>query len=241
MHYNYRNKFLVVIDCDVYVYKYEKCNFDQPFLSFQAKKVFIGQPKVCEMTQFSEAEVKEEFFGYTFLLRCENNENVYVSGLENFKFKTDHKIIDYVSLMGNNMIPYTFAVGEKYTNFLSSHYKFIQNEKIEDGTLLNASINSLDPYDYHVEKSGEEVFKKLEHTQIHTCWPGFGEHEENEDDEENENLIETSFNNGDNELVKIFNQKCVICLERDGDYASRQCGHRCIREQVIKIKLILIY
>ena len=192
------------------------------------------------MTQFSEAEVKGEFIGNTFLLRCENNENEYVSGLENFKFKTDHKIIDYESPMGNNMIPYTFAVGEKYTYFLSSHYKFIQNEKMEDGTLLNASNNSLDPYDYQVEKCGEGVLKKLEHTQIHTCWPGFGEHEQNEDDEGNEDLIETIFNNGNNEVVKIFNQKCVICLKRDGDYACRQGGHQCIYEQVIRIKVILI-
>ena len=32
------------------------------------------------------------------------------------------------------MIPYTFAVGENYTYFLSSHYKFIENDKIEEGT-----------------------------------------------------------------------------------------------------------
>ena len=32
-------------------------------------------------------------------------------------------------------------------------------------------------------------------------------------------------------MVKIFNQKCVICLERDSDYAFRQCGRQCICEQ----------
>ena len=80
------------------------------------------------------------------------------------------------------MISYTFAVGENYTSFLSSHYKFIENDKIEEGTSLNAKNNSLDPYEYHVEKCGKDAFKKLEHTQIHTCWLGFGEDEENEDD-----------------------------------------------------------
>ena len=45
MQYNYRNKYLFVMDGDVYVYKNEKCNFDKPFLSFQAKKIFIGQSK----------------------------------------------------------------------------------------------------------------------------------------------------------------------------------------------------
>ena len=132
------------------------------------------------------------------------------------------------------MIPYTFAVGEKYTYFLSSHYKFIENDRIEQGTLLNATNKSLNPYDYHVEKCCKNAFKKLEHTQRHTFRPGFEEHEENEDDypveedEENEDLIETNFYNGNNEVVKIFSQKCVICLERDSDYAFRQCGHQCI-------------
>ena len=82
----------------------------------------------------------------------------------------------------------------------------------------------------------------MEHIQIHTCWPDFGEHEENEDDylveedEENEHLIETNYRNGNNEVVKIFSQKCVICLERNSIYAFRQCGHQCICEQCYQNK-----
>ena len=41
--------------------------------------------------------------------------------------------------MGNNMVPYTFAIGEKYTYFMSTDYKFIENNKIEEGALLNAT------------------------------------------------------------------------------------------------------
>ena len=115
IQYNYRSKYLVVIDGDVYVYKYEKCKFDQPILSFKQRHFFIGKSKVCPMTQFSEANDSSSFDRNTLLLECENNEYVDISGLEIFKFKTDDKIIDYISLIGNNMIPYTFAVGEKYT------------------------------------------------------------------------------------------------------------------------------
>ena len=114
IQYIYWSKYLVVIDCDVYVYKYEKCNVDQPFLSFKSKRIFIGKSKVCPMTQFSGASDSSSFDGNTFLLECENNEYVYTSGLEIFKFKTDDKIMGYISLIGNNMIPYTFAVGENY-------------------------------------------------------------------------------------------------------------------------------
>ena len=132
--------------------------------------------------------------------------------------------------MGNNMIPYAIIIGEKYTYFLYNRYK------IQERTLLNTIDGLLDPYDYHVEKCGIVAFKKLEHTQIHTCWLGFGEDIEDEDDdlveedEENEDLIETIYTNGSNEMVKIFNQKNVICFERDSLYAFRHCGHQCICE-----------
>ena len=110
---------------------------------------------------------------------------------------------------------------------LYNRYKFIENNKIEERTLLNATNNSLDPFDYHVEKCGVDSFKKLECSLIHTFWPGHGEDIENEDDisdveyefEEDGDLIETQYLDGNNEVVKFFNQKCVICLERDSDYA----------------------
>ena len=51
----------------------------------------------------------------------------------------------------------------------------------------------------------------------------------NINEEENE-IFENIFYNGTNELVKIFNQKCVICIENDSIYAFRQCGHLCLCE-----------
>ena len=242
IQYKYQSNYLVIIDGNVNVYKYEKCKFDQPILSFEPKHIFFGKSKVCAMTEMSGAGDEIDFGGNTLLLESEDNEYVYISGLETSKFKTDDKIIDYISLIGNNMIPYTFAVGEKYTYFLSSHYKFIENDNIEEGTFLKATKNCLDPYDYHVEKCGKDAFKKLEHIQIHTCWPGFGEHEENEDDylvEEDagkEDLIVTNYCYEKKEVVKKFSQKCVICLERDSIYAFRQCGHQCICEQCYQNK-----
>ena len=102
----------------------------------------------------------------------------------------------------------------------------------------------MDPFDYHVEKCGVDSFRKLERSLIHTDWPGAGEDMENgadnvvEEDEveEDENLIETPYLNGNNEVVKFFNQKCVICLERDSVYAFRQCGQQCICERCYQNK-----
>ena len=73
-------------------------------------------------------------------------------------------------------------MGEKFTYFLYDRYKFIENGKIEEGTLLNATNENLDPYVYLVDKCGLDSFKKSEHSLIHTCWPGHGEDIENEDD-----------------------------------------------------------
>ena len=98
----------------------------------------------------------------------------------------------------------------------------------------------MDPYDYHIEKC-ENSFRKLEYSLIHTCWPGHGEDIEDEDDDlveegedniqEDVNIHELEYTDGSNKIVKVFNQKCVICLERDSGYIFKQCGHQCICEQ----------
>ena len=52
----------------------------------------------------------EGCFGETIQMRFEY---VIVSGFEFIKFSTDDGIIDFISLIGNNMIPTAIAVGEK--------------------------------------------------------------------------------------------------------------------------------
>ena len=198
------------------------------------------------MTAFSGANDGSNFDGNTILLECGDKEDyVYFSGLEFSKIKTDDKIIDYISLMGKNMCPYATMVREKNTYFISYLYKIVENAKIEEGTLLNAANNNLDPFVYHHAKCGKDSFKKLERNKIHSCWSHDVEDEivdlvvEDEDDvlvEEDEDLIETNFCNGNNEVDKSFNQKCVICIERDSVYAFRQCGHQCICEQFYQNK-----
>ena len=54
--------------------------------------------------------------------------------------------------------------------------------------------------------------------------------------EEDEDLIEIFQFNGTKKKAKHFTQKCVICYERDGDYAFNECGHYCICEQIYQNK-----
>ena len=125
-----------------------------------------------------------------------------------------------------------------FTYFISTQYKLIENHKIEEGTLLNVTNDSLHPFHYHFGKCGVDSFKKLEHTRIHTCWPRDDDEEDTEgevgvlvEEDEDEVLVETNYCNGNNEVVKFFDQKCVVCYERDSVYAFRQSSHQCICEQ----------
>ena len=96
IQHNYQSKYLVVINenTHVSVYKYERCKFDQPFLSFQEKIIFIGKSKICAMTEFSGALDNTDLDGNPILLECEDSKYVYISGLEIFEFRTNDKIID---------------------------------------------------------------------------------------------------------------------------------------------------
>ena len=84
------------------------------------------------MTKFSGAADKNGFDGNTHLLECDDSKYIYISGLEIIEVRNDDKNLDYISLMGNNMIPYAIILGEKYTSFIYHRYKFIENNKIEE-------------------------------------------------------------------------------------------------------------
>ena len=125
------------------------------------KHIFIGKSKDCEMTEFSVAVNNDsDFEGNTNLLEVECRKYNHISGLEITEFETTDKVIDCKSLMSNNMVPYTIIVREKITCFFYNLYKFFENNKIEAGTLLNATNTTLDPYDYHGEKCGLDSREK---------------------------------------------------------------------------------
>ena len=150
--------------------------------------------------------------------------------------------------MCNNVIPYTFAVGEKYTYFISTHYKFIENDKIQEGTLLNSLNDSLDPYDYHLSKNGLRCLKKLlECNRIHSSWLGiecgFMEEivEDEEDVEECDNIQELEYTDGSNNVVKIFSLNVLYALNGIVIIYLNSVVTSVFVRNVIKIKVTLIY
>ena len=121
--------------------------------------------------------------------------------------------------------------------------------KIEEGTSLNSTNNSLDPFDYHLAKRGDGAFKTMESNQIHSF---FGNEEADEADdeedirgaqrelddwvEEQRNFDKPAYCDGSNEVVKIFNQKYFSFFENPSVYAFRHCGNQCICEKCYENK-----
>ena len=89
--------------------------------------IFIGTSCLCRMTEKSGARHSSDFDGNTILVGSDDigyNEYVFVSGFEIIKLTTEDKLIDFISVMGNKMIPTAIALGEKKTN---SSYLTITN------------------------------------------------------------------------------------------------------------------
>ena len=133
---------------------------------------FLGKGDVTNMLIKLGSLDKSVISGNTILLKEEeNNKNryVYVGANKIYSFITNDHILEYISNMGDNTIPYAVAIGEENIYFLSPHCKCIKRAKIKDDELLKTDGNSIDPFDYHLEKHSPDRFENLlEFTCIHS-------------------------------------------------------------------------
>ena len=124
------------------------------------------------MTMFSGAFGKSIFDGNTILLKIseENDRHryVYIGGNMLCSFLTNDNIYEYISNMGNNLTPFSLAVGDENIYFLTPHFKIIRRDKIDYDELLKTNENSLNPFDYHVSNCGKDSFKKMRLYKIHS-------------------------------------------------------------------------
>ena len=109
---------------------------------------FFGRSRQCQMTEFSGAEDKEVYDGNTVLVKVglENNRHryVYIGGDQVCCFLT-HEIYKYISNMGNNLTPYSKAIGWENIYYLTPNFKFFKKENID----VN-DIDKLFDIDYHI-------------------------------------------------------------------------------------------
>ena len=125
-------------------------------------ETFLGKSQSCTLTALSGAFDKICFDGNTILLKVdiENGKNkyVYIGGDMVCSFMTSDNIYEYVSNMGNNLSPYSFATGEENYYLLAPNFSFIKNDKIDYNTILNG---------IYVPES-DLPFEKLELCKIHS-------------------------------------------------------------------------
>ena len=57
---------------------------------------------------------------------------------------------------------------KSYTYFISDHHIIIENERIEEGTLINSTNDSVDPYDCQVIQCDEGFLEAKECNKIHS-------------------------------------------------------------------------
>ena len=80
-------------------------------------------------------EDKKDYDGNTILIKiCEENNKhryVYIGGDKVCSFTTDDKIYEYISNMGNNLTPYSIAIGWENIYFLTPYFRVIKKENID--------------------------------------------------------------------------------------------------------------
>ena len=98
-------------------------------------EIFLGKSESCEMTAFSGAFDKSFFDGNTILLKVseENDKHryVYIRGDQVCSFLINDKIYKYISNMGNNLTPYSIAIGWENIYYLTPYFRFITKENVD--------------------------------------------------------------------------------------------------------------
>lgn len=113
---------------------------DDAEYKFESKQVFIGKSPRNQMTEFSGGYGKE-FDGNSILLNIENLKYVYI-GKCIFSFNTISPIVTYNSPVGNNDVPYPYAVDTE-----GRHYLMIEN------VILDKVPSGQDPYRFFYDNN----------------------------------------------------------------------------------------
>lgn len=120
-------------------------------------KVFIGESPYNSVTSFSGGS-GAEFKGNSILLQLSKQMYVYI-GSEIYKFRSRDQIKQFISPVGNNDVPYPYALG---TNFC---YFFIYATKIAFSPFMKSDEFNDHAYSYYYNQlkfPSEEVPTKIE-------------------------------------------------------------------------------
>lgn len=110
-----------------------------------AMKVFIGESPVTELTIFSGGH-GPDFLGNTILIQTGTNKYTYI-GSRIYSFLSFAEIVKYVSEIGNNDVPYPYAV-----DINGNFYLMIEDVVLKQ---LGESYHN-DPYNYLYDITGDK-------------------------------------------------------------------------------------
>lgn len=138
---------------DISVYQYTDYNEDEnsytyrekPVYTTRALKVFVGKSPLNAMTKLSAGH-GPKFDGNSLLVWIKGDQYVYI-GESIMSFRSS-KIVKYVSPVGNNDVPYPYAI-----DIDGNYHLIIENVtvKIPDDVLINGT-EQFDPYEYYYQK-----------------------------------------------------------------------------------------
>jgi len=131
--FNYSYTYCVWISSDstiVHIYEFEPFEFNKSVFigEFYPVRVFIGKSEWSPMTIVSDG-YGSKFDGNSILLCIEDRKYIYI-GKNMYSFTSENEIIQYLSPIGNNDIPYPYAIDlEGY------YYLMVENAcmKIREG------------------------------------------------------------------------------------------------------------
>lgn len=112
--------------------------------SYQAKKIFIGKSPLNKMTEFSGGH-GDNFDGNSILLHLHDNTYLFI-GDTIFSFVSYANIVEYISQVGNNDVPYPYAI-----DIDGNIYLMIEDVVLKQNTKIKKYDNN--PYWYYYDEN----------------------------------------------------------------------------------------
>lgn len=142
-------------DPKIYQYsdKVHKYHYDYLIKEYHTKKIFIGKSPKNEMTDFSGGYGKY-FNGNSILLELPDGKCVFI-GESIYQFTPTSNIVSYCSPVGNNDVPYPFALDNENIYFMLDA-KYVPVKYLPK---LNKT-QMTDLYSYYYGHSGPEPLEK---------------------------------------------------------------------------------
>lgn len=141
-HDNGGRPFKVVVDkhkIDISVHQEEQTY--KSWKSFTVEKTFIGKSPKIKMTEFSGGYGKK-FDGNSILCKLKDFNYLFV-GCNIYTFQSKAEIVKYVSPVGNNDVPYPYAVDKE-----NNYYLMIENVMLKN---IEIPAKYDNPYDYYYD------------------------------------------------------------------------------------------